>query len=587
MQPITILGDHFIQNGVPARILAGAMHYFRIMPTYWRDRLTKLKAMGLNTVETYVAWNLHEPRPGQFDFTGQLDLARYLEIAAELGLNAIVRPGPYICSEWELGGLPAWLLRDPMMQLRCSYAPYLKAVDRFFDALLPRLEPLQAARGGPIVAMQVENEYGSYGDDKTYLRHLADGMGKRGIDCLLFTSDGPTDSMLQGGTLPDIFKVVNFDNHPTEAFAKLREYQPNGPLMCGEFWCGWFDHWGEHHHTRPVDDVARDLDTMLAAGASVNFYMFHGGTNFGFMSGANHTATEYQPDVTSYDYDALLDEAGDPTPKYYVCREVIAKYEAVPALPSFPPVLKRAYGKVELLESAPLLANLGRLARPVDRPAPVPMETLGQNTGLILYRAMLQGPHEQQPLVLQDAHDRAQIFVDGVYQGLIDRNMPVEARSLPLAFGPGAHQIDILVECMGRVNYGPQLHDRKGITEGVRLANQFLYDWTIYPLPLTNLSRLCYGGAVDGPAFHRGFFEVDDPADTWLALPGWTRGLAWINGFNLGWHWEEKGPQHTLYVPAPKLQRGRNELIVLELGKQGELSKNTHGVEFLDKALLG
>ncbi len=591
MQPITIVGDHFVQNDAPMRILSGAMHYFRIMPQYWRDRLTKLKAMGLNTVETYVAWNLHEPRPGLFDFTDQLDLTCFLEIAAELGLNAIVRPGPYICSEWELGGLPAWLLRDPAMRLRCSYPPYIKAVDRFFDALLPRLAPLQASRGGPIVAMQVENEYGSYGDDKAYLRHLADGMRARDIDCLLFTSDGPTDSMLQGGALPNIFKVVNFDNHPTEAFAKLREYQPEGPLMCGEFWCGWFDHWGERHHTRPVGDVARDLDTMLAAGASVNFYMFHGGTNFGFMSGANHTATEYQPDVTSYDYDALLDEAGDPTPKYFVCRDVIAKYESVPPLPTLPPAPKCAYGTVTLTEHAPLLANLDRLARPAHRPAPVPMEMLGQNTGLILYRTTVHGPREQQPLVLQDVHDRAQVFVDGVYQGLIDRNTPAEARSLLLAFGPGAHQLDILVECMGRVNYGPQLHDRKGITEGVRLANQFLYDWTLFPLPLASLRRLHFDQNTSGPAFHRGFFDVAVPADTYLALPGWGRGLAWINGFNLGWYWEEKGPQHTLYIPAPKLRAGRNEVIVLELGKHDgialTMAQHTFEIEFRDTPDLG
>jgi beta-galactosidase len=542
------------------------MHYFRVVPEYWRDRMLKLKAMGLNTLETYVCWNLHEPRPGRFDFAGGLDVARYIELAAELDLMVIVRPGPYICSEWDLGGLPAWLLKDPAMRLRCAHPPYLKAVDRFFDALLERLAPLQASRGGPIVAMQVENEYGSFGNDKVYLRHLADGLRRRGFDGLLFTSDGDEEWMLEGGTLPDVFKTVNFGVKPEQAFAALRRHQPEGPLLCAEFWNGSPpQHWGEAWRRRDAEEVARDLDTMLAAGASVNFYMFHGGTNFGFMAGANHFGADYLPDLTSYDDDAPLSESGEPTPKFFACRETIAKHVPLPPLSLPAPMPKRAYGEVQLNETAPLLANLERLSKPVRRPGPVPMEALGQGYGFILYRTTVRGPREKSPLVLHEVRDRALVFVDGAFRGVIDRNM--KESPVQIEFGPGESRLDILVENMGRINFGPLLHDRKGITEGVRLGQQYLFDWTIFPLPLDNLRRLRFAAdaAADGPAFHRGTFAVDAPADTFLALPGWTKGVVWLNGFNMGRYWEEKGPQRTLYVPAPLLRRGRNEIVVFEL----------------------
>ena len=333
---LTTSGDQFLLDGKPFRIISGAMHYFRVVPEYWRDRLEKMRAFGLNTVETYVPWNLHEPRPGDFHFEGMLDLIKFIETAADVGLKVIVRPGPYICSEWEFGGLPFWLLKDPEMQVRCSYPAYLAAVDQFFDALLPRLVPFQSTHGGPIIAMQVENEYGSYGNDKVYLRHLVDGMRARGINSFLFTSDGPRDGCLQSGTLPDIFKTVNFAFNAAEAFAKLREYQPDGPLMAMEFWSGWFDHWGEQHHISEdgSDSIQHSVDTLdeiLAAGASVNFYMFHGGTNFGFMNGANLELTGFHADVTSYDYACPLNEYGDPSPRFAEYRKVLQKYVDIPA----------------------------------------------------------------------------------------------------------------------------------------------------------------------------------------------------------------------------------------------------------------
>ncbi|NUP98995.1 MAG: beta-galactosidase [Armatimonadetes bacterium] len=561
---LTTSGDRFLLDGEPFRLLAGALHYFRVMPDRWRDRLLKLKACGLNTVETYVPWNLHEPRPGEFNFSGLLDIEAFLEQAAELELLAIVRPGPYICSEWDFGGLPPWLLADPAMRVRCAYPPYLAAVDRYLDALLARLQPLLASQGGPIVALQVENEYGSYGNDKRYLQHLADGYRARGAEELLFTSDGPGDWMLEGGTLPEVLKVVNFGSNPDRAFEALRRWQPTGPLMCGEFWNGWFDHFGEPHHARDAADVASVLDRMLELGAAVNFYMFHGGTNFGFMAGANTSGTTYQPDVSSYDYDALLDEAGDPTPKYWACREVIGRYVPLPEIALPEPAPKAAYGRVELHQRAALLDNLNALSKPVDRAAPEPMEMLGQNWGLVLYRTEVHGPREEQPVVLQEVHDRALVFLDGVCLGVVDRNG--DEPPITLALAPGPHRLEVLVEAMGRVNYGPQLHDRKGITEGIRLGQQFLFGWSIFPLPLDDLTRLDWQPAsgAAGPVFCRGRFTVNEAHDTWLSLGGWRKGVAYVNGFNLGRYWD-RGPQRSLYVPGSLLHPGENELVILEL----------------------
>nr|WP_201388842.1 beta-galactosidase [Ktedonobacter sp. SOSP1-85] len=567
-------------DGEPFRVLSGAMHYFRVPRASWDDRLYKLKAMGLNTVETYVAWNLHEPRPGEFHFEDNLGLAEYIRCAARQGLHVIVRPGPYICAEWELGGLPAWLLKDPGMRLRCSYPPYLKAVDRFFDALLAELAPLQVTRGGPILAMQVENEYGSYGNDSEYLRYLEDGLRARGIDVLLFTSDGPTDEMLQYGTLPHILKTANFGSKANEAFSKLRDYQPEGPLMCMEFWNGWFDHWGTEHHMRDAQDAAATLDEMLAAGASVNFYMFHGGTNFGFMNGANYMGEQYQPTTTSYDYDAPLNEAGDPTPKYFAYREVLGKYVELPELPLPTLTPKQAIGSIQLYESVGFFEGLPMLAEPQQAVTPEPMEFFDQNYGFILYRTTISGPRAEVPLILRDLHDRALVFANGALLGTLERSVP--SPSLMLSVPAKGLTLDILVENMGRVNYGPDLLDRKGITGGVLLGQQYLYHWNVYPLPLEDLSTLPFQaqGALKGPAFYRATFEVSSQEDTFLALPGWSKGVCWLNGFNLGRYWQ-RGPQHTLYVPGSLLKSGTNELVIFELHEPG-----TCTVEFREQPHL-
>lgn len=583
---LTTSSTQFLLDGKPFRILSGALHYFRVVPEYWRDRLEKMRAFGLNTVETYVPWNLHEPRPGEFHFEGMLDIVKFIETASDVGLKVIVRPGPYICSEWDFGGLPSWLLKDPAMQVRCAYPPYLAAVDRYFDVLLPLLTPLQSTRSGPIIAMQVENEYGTYGNDKVYLRHLADGMKVRGIDSFLFTSDGPRDICLQGGTLPDIFKTVNFAFEAKEAFAKLREYQPEGPLMVMEFWSGWFDHWGEPHHISEdgSDSIQRSLDTLdeiLALGASVNFYMFHGGTNFGFMNGANADPTPYQADVTSYDYACPISECGDLAPRYAGYREVLKKYVEIPPIAHIQPVAKRAYGKIKLTESVGLLESLDGLSQPRLSANAHPMEMYDQDYGFILYRTQVTGPR-MGVLRVRGLHDRAQIFINGELVNVLDRESGNEYASIEVA---NDVQLDILVENMGRVNFDPALRDRKGITDGVTINNQYQFGWEVFPLPLNDLSQLKFSPLNNlpqaQPAFYRGSFAIEDLADTFLALPGWTKGVVWLNGFNLGRFWE-RGPQKTLYIPAPLLKRGQNELIVFELhGAQQPI------VEFRDVPELG
>ncbi len=578
-----IRGKDFVYDGKPVRILSGAIHYFRVVPEYWEDRLRKLKACGFNTVETYVAWNIHEPKPGQFCFEGMADIEKFIKIAGDLGLFVIVRPGPYICSEWEFGGLPAWLLADPDIELRCYNKPFLEKVDRFFDELLARLRPLQCTQGGPIIAMQIENEYGSYGSDKKYLEYLKEGMIKRGIDVLLFTSDGPTDHMLQGGTLPDVFKTVNFGSRPEQAFAKLEEYQQDMPLVCMEYWNGWFDHWGEAHHTRDGEDVADVLDRMLQMGASVNFYMFHGGTNFGFMNGANYEG-KIKPTVTSYDYDAPLSESGDITDKYRAVQKVLSKYTEIDESVMPEPIPKKAYGKVTLDQYVGLFESLDDISKPVYRTCPQPMEKLGQNYGFILYRTKVTGPREENKLFIKDVHDRALVFLDGQFKGIMERD---GEDSIIVDIPKEGAQLDILVENLGRINYGPYLKDYKGITEGVWLGH-FLYDWTIYPLPLEDLSGLKFSSISDNsadnmkfPGFFRGTLKVDELADTFLSMEGWKKGVVFINGFNLGRYWEI-GPTKTMYVPAPLLRKGDNEIIVFELEGAEDLS-----IEFVSEPDLG
>lgn len=561
----------FRLHGKEFHIYSGAMHYFRIPPQYWEDRLQKLKAAGFNTVETYVCWNLHEPQNGQFDFSGRLDLVRFLETARKVGLYALVRPGPYICAEWDFGGLPAWLLRDKGLRLRCSDPRFLDHVADYFRVLLPKLLPLQSSRGGNLLAVQVENEYGSYGNDKTYLRWLRDLIRSCGVEVPLFTSDGPAPSMLSGGTVEGVLPTVNFGSGADKAFQALKQVSGGGPKMCTEFWCGWFDHWGEKHHTRDSEEMLRELSLLLEQDASFSLYMFHGGTNFGFTAGANQHI-RYNPTVTSYDYDAPLNEYGDYTPKYFAIRELLCRHQGIPLPPLPPRPQLQELGEVTLVERAELRENLEVLGTVHRSPLPEPMEHYGQNFGLIDYRTCLPGDYEGGTLTLEGLGDRAYVYRDGALLGILDQGKPRglleqlrPRNALPFPSSPAGTQVEILVEAMGRVNYGSHLENRKGLT-GVRLGGQSLMDFTVTSLPLEHLEGVRYGEEASRyPLALRGYFDADSQKDCFVALDGFTKGMVYINGFHLGRYWSS-GPQRTLYLPGVLLHTDRrNEVVVLEL----------------------
>ncbi|MEU2236275.1 glycoside hydrolase family 35 protein [Streptomyces vietnamensis] len=577
MPRLEIADDGFRLDDRPFRIISGGLHYFRVHPDQWADRLHKARLLGLNTVETYVPWNLHAPRPGEFRLDGGLDLPRFLDLAAAEGLHVLLRPGPYICAEWEGGGLPSWLLAEDGIALRSRDPRFLAAVDGYLAALLPPLKPYLSGAGGPVIAVQLENEYGAYGEDAGYLADLAGLLRTHGVDVPLFTCDQPAD--LARGGLDGVLRTVNFGSRVEAGLDALRRLQPTGPLMCSEFWIGWFDRWGAVHTTRDPADAAADLDRLLAAGASVNIYMLHGGTNFGLTSGANDKGT-YRPTVTSYDYDALLDEAGDPTPKYEAFRGVIARHAPVPDEPVPAPGPKLAPTVVELDASAGLFDQTRLFGRPVRADRPLTMEQLGQSFGFVLYEAELPTAGAT-VLRVGEVRDRAQVFVDGQPVGVLEREHHEHALAF-LTPRSGA-RLTVLVENQGRVNYGAGIHDRKGLLGRVTVNGEEFADWSSSPLPLDGIDDLTVApaGPLVGPAFHRGSFELARPADGYLALDGWTKGHAWVNGFPLGRYWS-RGPQTTLYVPAPVLRPGRNEITVLELH-----ATTTRTVELRDRPDLG
>ncbi|MFJ8109909.1 beta-galactosidase [Streptomyces sp. NPDC096132] len=563
MPALTTTPDGFLLHGTPFRILSGALHYFRVHPDQWTDRLRKARLMGLNTVETYIPWNLHEPTPGTLDLDGLLDLPRFLRLAQAEGLHVLLRPGPFICAEWDGGGLPFWLTADPDIRLRTSDPRFTGAVDRYLDLLLPPLLPYMAAAGGPVIAVQVENEYGAYGDDTAYLKHLESSLRSRGIEELLFTCDQADGDHLAHGTLPGVLATATFGSRVDHHLARLREAQPEGPLMCSEFWIGWFDHWGGPHHGRDTADAAADLDRLLSAGASVNIYMFHGGTNFGYTNGANHHHA-YAPTITSYDYDAPLTESGDPGPKYHAFREVIARHATVPAEPVPSPSPKLPHTEVELTHRLSLFRRLGHEGtRSID---PVTADELGRRAGYVLYRTTMSATGTGLLHFEGGVGDRAQVFVDGAPAGVLERERYDE--TLPVHVPRPGAVLDVLVENMGRVNYGPRIGVPKGLLGPVTFNGEALRGWDCHALPVDEPPAIAFGPADTPasaqPAFHKGTFEVAEPADTFLSLPGWTKGQAWINGFHLGRYWN-RGPQRTLYVPAPVLRPGSNDLILLEL----------------------
>lgn len=559
-------------------LISGAMHYFRTLPEQWKDRLEKIAAAGFNCVETYAPWNLHEPIENTFDFSGMLDVEKFIKTAEEVGLYVIFRPSPYICAEWEFGGLPSWLLKYNDIAFRTMDKIYIEKIDRYYDMLIPKIKPLLASNGGPIIAVQIENEYGSYGNDSNYLKYLENALTQRGIDVPLFTSDGPTHYMLGGGTLPHIWKTINYGSKTEEAFKMLNNYQTNMPKMVMEFWIGWFDHWGHGHITREPKNMIDEFKKILDNNISVNFYMFHGGTNFGFMSGANFDI-DYRPTVTSYDYDSLLTEAGDLTEKYNLTKSVLESFNGKISVKkhknhkfySVQNSKKKNYGKVKFTKQANLFRNLESISEKYSSPTIKPMEYFNQSYGYIVYETEIPYIIKNMRLTLQNVRDRALVFFNDEFKGVIDRNSNQE---IILNSESTNNNLKILVENMGRINYGAQLKDFKGITEGVRLERQFLFNWNIYTLPMNDISNLNFQPLdceIDdnNPSFYLGTFEVDEPCDTFITFENWSKGHIYVNGFNLGRYWEI-GPQKTLYLPKDLLKSGTNEIVIFELHKFGE-----------------
>lgn len=562
----------FLLDGKPFQVISGEMHYARVPRAYWRARLKMAKAMGLNTISTYVFWNLHEPHPGEYDFSGENDVAEFVREAQQEGLYVMLRPGPYICSEWEFGGFPSWLLKDHSMLVRSADPKFIAASRSWLLRLGQELAPLQIGNGGPIIMVQIENEYGRFGDDRTYMEQLHRIFLDAGFTkSLLFTADGPAHA------LPNVPTTVNFaPGQAKAAFAEFKRLRPQGPFFAGEYWDGWFDHWaGPHAHTDARQQAA-DLDWVLRQGYSINLYMFNGGTSFGWMNGAGSNGHNYVPVETSYDWDVPLDESGRPTPKYFLFRDTIASATGItpPPVPKVPSPI--AIPWFSLASSTPLWDNL---PAPVHSDQPLTMEDLDQSYGYILYRTTLTGP-VQGDLVLDELHDYAKIYLDGKLIGTLDRR--IRPTPLPLNVTADKARLDILVENTGRINYGKALQtDRKGITRQVTLAGKPVTGWDIYPLPMLAPQKLSYTNtACYGPCFYRATFQVTDPGDTFLDTSSLVKGEVWLNGRPLGRMWDI-GPQATLYIPGPWLKQGENEIVVFDLESTPGRSLQT-----LDHAVL-
>lgn len=567
----------FLLNGEPFVVKAAELHYPRIPREYWDHRIKMVKALGMNTVCLYTFWNAHEPKPDQFDFEGQNDLREFIKLCQANDMKVILRPGPYVCAEWEMGGLPWWLLKKKDIRLRENDPYFMERVNKFQKAVADQVADLTIANGGPIIMVQVENEYGSYGNDKEYISNIRDMLRKNfGNDVTLFQCDWSSNFFVNG--LDDLLWTMNFGTGANidQQFAKLKEMHPNDPLMCSEFWSGWFDKWGANHETRPAKDMIAGLTEMLDKNISFSLYMTHGGTSFGHWAGANSPG--YAPDVTSYDYDAPVNEQGAPTPKYYELRKAMARFTPGKQAPMPKAIPTIAIPEFELTQVAPLFANLPEGIKDTEIKT---MEEYDQGFGSIMYRTVLPAVPEGSVLTVNDAHDYAQIFVNGIYIGKLDRRMGEKELMLP-ACNKGA-TLDILVEAMGRINFGRAIKDFKGITDNVTITENRdgyeyvcdLKNWTVYNLPdelefyqgmFKNMQPVAAAG-TDGRmpiGVYKGTFNVRKPGDTFLNMEQFGKGLVYVNGHALGRFWEI-GPQQTLYIPGPWLKKGENEIIVFDI----------------------
>ncbi|OJW13298.1 MAG: beta-galactosidase [Mucilaginibacter sp. 44-25] len=559
----------FLLDGKPFQMISGEMHYPRIPREAWRARMKMAKAMGLNTIGTYVFWNLHEPQKGKFDFTGNNDIAEFVKIAQQEGLWVILRPSPYVCAEWEFGGYPYWLQNEKGLVVRSKETQYLKEYETYIKEVGKILAPLQINHGGNVLMVQIENEYGSYGSDKDYLAINQKMFKEAGFDGLLYTCDPAAD--LMKGYLPGLLPAVNGLDDPKKVKQLVREnHNGKGPFYIAEWYPAWFDWWGTPHHTVPAEKYAGRLDSVLAAGISINMYMFHGGTTRDFMNGANYKdGTPYEPQISSYDYDAPLDEAGNPTPKFIAFRNVIQKHLApgvtMPAVPAAKPAM--AIPAVKLTAAVNILQHL---PKPVNNSLPLTFEDLQQDYGYVLYRTQVKG-NGNEKLTIKGLRDYAVIMVNGKTAGTLDRRLNQD--SLNLNLPKGSVTLDILVENLGRINFGKYLlQNKKGITGSVMLNNSELKGWQIYSLPMANINHLKFGSTgvnYTSPTLQKGSFTLSEVKDTYFNMSDWGKGVVWINGHNLGRYWRV-GPQQTLYVPAEWLKKGRNEVVVFDMIKPGK-----------------
>jgi beta-galactosidase len=550
--------SEFLLDGRPILIRCGEIHFPRVPREYWRHRLKMCRALGLNAVCAYLFWNFHEWNEGCFDWSGQADAAEFCRMAQEEGLWVLLRPGPYACAEWEMGGLPWWLARRTDIVLRSTDPRFMAPALGYLHEVARVLTPLQVTRGGPILMVQVENEYGSYGDDSIYIGLLRDALVAGGFEVPTFACNPPQD--LANGFRPDLFQVVNFGAGAARtAFAALREIQPTGPLMNGEYYPAWFDMWGRRHHVAAPAPIAAELEHMLENRHSFSIYMAHGGTSFGLWAGADRP---FSPDTTSYDYDAPISEAGWITPKFDMIRRVAVRHleagERLPDPPEPKPVIE--IPPILLNECAPLFSNL---PAPVLDESPRPMEEYGHGRGAILYRTVLPaGPSAT--LTVKAAHDFTWAYIGGKPVGFMDRRR--QSYRLELPARESATRLDLLVYAMGRVNFGKEVLDRKGIHGPVQLGGQELNGWEVFrlPLDLDPLHKLDFQAPASGPAFWRGSFDLDSTGDSFLDMRPWGKGVVWVNGNMLGRYWQI-GPAQTLYLPRPWLKVGRNEVVVLDL----------------------
>lgn len=566
-------------NDKPFVVKAAEMHYPRIPREYWEHRIKMCKAMGMNTICLYIFWNLHEETPGIFDFTGNKDIAAFCKLAQKHGMYVIVRPGPYVCAEWEMGGLPWWLLKNDSVRLRTQDPFYMKHVGAFMHEVGKQLSGLQIQRGGNIIMVQVENEYGAYAADKEYISAIRDTVRAAGFtDVQLFQCDWT--STFEYNALDDLLWTMNFGTGANidDQFSRLKVVRPDSPLMCSEFWSGWFDHWGRKHETRDGKVMVEGLNEMLEKGISFSLYMAHGGTTFGWWGGANNPP--YSAMCSSYDYDAPISEAGWTTDKYFAIRDMMKKHldagQKLTDIPEAIPVMD--IPAIQFTKCAPLITNL---PSPRKSENIHPMEKFDQGWGSIIYRTCI--PHDVQAgtiLKITEQHDWTQVFADGKLLARLDRRKGEQEVLLPeLKKGT---QIDLLVEAMGRVNFGQSIHDRKGITEKVELVAEnnihTLKEWTVFNIPVyydfvstrnfkdmeTHKAEILTTGDIAVPAYYRATFTLDKVADSFLNMESWGKGMVWVNGHAIGRFWEI-GPQQTLYMPGCWLRKGENEIIVLDI----------------------